>query len=551
MTKQFQLPLWTDKELEEIWRKASDQVILARANGYGSALNENLLNSAERYAESPLGALLISWAADSLLAEEKSKEALDLYEYASKYYSDVTFGGVPVLHAVLSQRAIAQQDLDQHNAALEVLSELAERSEIERPRALYRIGQILESTGRPDEARRIYLEIADIESDYYDSGFTAMELGRRAGKRIELQSPSLAPTLKAAQRRLVRALRENDKQALLALASPTHFLTGPAGGCAHFAGNLEEIVDRLSSSIRSRKPSIDIGTPLGEGEKRYLRTDGWRGEWLSGRVDFLIANSAQGWEWSGLVLHEPSPRWLKQWNNNEPMTNQPAKISLAAPWPANNCFMAGGLSRFRRRAARVALVPAFFRAFLATFYASRPCGFGTRGFYYNQGSTHQGMEAFAIDFTRYLRGVAFAPRNRGTPVLCTHLGVVRSVVSHLPNGALADANLVHVQHEYQDAMRYESRYLHLEGPRRIPVSPNMYIRRGRLLGTIDDTGNSFLHHLHFVVRSIDNHWRSARPTPMANQALTDHDDGKCVCSDTEEPVGWHLYEEDPPPIVEP
>jgi murein DD-endopeptidase MepM/ murein hydrolase activator NlpD len=181
------------------------------------------------------------------------------------------------------------------------------------------------------------------------------------------------------------------------------------------------------------------------------------------------------------------------------------------------------------------------------------CGVGPRGFYYNHGS-HDGDSAFAIDFTRYRRGLPFVNASEGTPVLAVQMGSVTRVVSNIRSGSRANPNLVEIHHVWARGRiatepfvqetsplefffePYTSRYLHLAGPMLIPVSVGMFVRQGARLGLMDDTGESFLNHLHFSLHDGRRpgrrfaFGRSVRPSPMGRTRLEDRDEGKCVRS---------------------
>ena len=78
-------------------------------------------------------------------------------------------------------------------------------------------------------------------------------------------------------------------------------------------------------------------------------------------------------------------------------------------------------------------------------------------------------------------------------------------------------------------LRYTARYLHLDGPGRISVSAGMYVKQGKRLGLMDDTGTSVGHHLHFAL--FDNVINfTVRPMPMDGQSLWEWDDGRCMHS---------------------
>lgn len=174
-------------------------------------------------------------------------------------------------------------------------------------------------------------------------------------------------------------------------------------------------------------------------------------------------------------------------------------------------------------------------------YSARRCGFGPRGFYYNTWPTHEESNAFAIDFTRYRRFVAYDNISGGTPVLAIREGVVSDVWYSIPSGDASTENRVEIEHTDPTnpgaGRRFTSRYLHLEGPYKIPVSKGMWVPLGTRLGLMDDTGNSVLNHLHFSIHDKEikkpgypAYGGSVRPTPMSGMTLGDANSGTCVLS---------------------
>lgn len=133
-------------------------------------------------------------------------------------------------------------------------------------------------------------------------------------------------------------------------------------------------------------------------------------------------------------------------------------------------------------------------------------------------------------------------------------GTVSFVSDGEANGSDTASNTVEIHHgdpnDPTNDDRYTSRYLHLEGPNRIPVSVGMAIFTGNRIGLMDDTGMSFMSHLHFSIHDRQilvpgfSRGGSVRPTPMNGVALGDDDSGKCVCSTNVETVGE-------PPMIQP
>ena len=332
------------------------------------------------------------------------------------------------------------------------------------------------------------------------------ELARRALNRLSVPSSAFAQDARRLADDLVDALQRRDAGYLRGVLSTTHFAVGPVGGHASFeTGELVDELcrDLLGSNVSARR------TLLGSGEKLYLQTSGWKGKWFSGDLIFMVTKAPRALAMDG-PRHRRAQRFVAHsWRPPAKATNQPLPFELSAPWPAGQSFAAGGLTQFiGEQAAIVAAAGLFGGFFLALALATRRCGFGPRGFYYNQGSTHSDENAFAIDFTRYRRFVPYDPESGGTPVLAARAGVVVQADTGTPNGSTSASNTVGIVHadpgNPSNVNRFRSQHLHLEGPFRIPVSVGMPVFEGNRVGLIDDTGDSVLDHLHFSIRPADS-----------------------------------------------
>ena len=231
--------------------------------------------------------------------------------------------------------------------------------------------------------------------------------------------------------------------------------------------------------------------------------------------------------------------------------DEPLSFELLAPWPAGLSFKAGGLYEFIGQQAAImalagggwlfgplgGLIGGAAAAILLGTLAASPCGFGLRGFYYDSAPTHNGVDGYAIDFTRYRRFVPYDNESAGTPVLAVRDGVVADMRCETPSGE-SPANYVELAHADPDNPldldRYHSRYLHLDGPMAIPVAPMMAVRTGQRLGRMDNTGRSAISHLHFSFHDRNvpypgaRYGRSVRPSPLDGERLGDLDGGKCM-----------------------
>ena len=356
------------------------------------------------------------------------------------------------------------------------------------------------------------------------------ELARRSLLRLESGAAVCFEDPMSLVADLQRSLEARDRRELDRLVSKTHFAVGLAGAHTRFEELevLEHFYRELEHSVLRVNP-----TPAGTGGKRYLRTDGWKGNWFRGEVSCLLTSTPKGWQWTGLILSHAPELWLDRWRPARKLTNQALPFRLLAPWPAGEHFRAGGLTEYIIQQAEVLVFPP-----LAEGLAASQCGFGPNGFYYNQGPTHDEEDAFAIDFTRYTRFVPYDGAAGGTAVLAAREGVVANVNAGVSSGDSSAANLVEINHVDPDdpaaTNRFRTRYLHLAGPFQIPVSALMPIVVGQRLGVMDDTGNSALDHLHFSVhdRTLPHpnvsFGRSVRPTPLSDVRLEDGDSGTCV-----------------------
>jgi hypothetical protein len=201
--------------------------------------------------------------------------------------------------------------------------------------------------------------------------------------------------------------------------------------------------------------------------------------------------------------------------------------------------MAGGLVDFSLKMGLIAAAGFFGGPILAYFFSRNDCGFGPRGFYYNSLFSHNGNDAFAIDFTRYKYGRPFNNISEGTPVLAAADGQVFDTEDSVSSGDDPGfANRVDIIHPdpATGTPRFISRYLHLAGPGHVLVNRFAPVALGNRLGLMDDTGVSRLHHLHFSIHDQQiphpgqNYGPSIRPSPMDGRTLGDGDSGACVRS---------------------
>jgi murein DD-endopeptidase MepM/ murein hydrolase activator NlpD len=298
----------------------------------------------------------------------------------------------------------------------------------------------------------------------------------------------------------------------------------------------------VADSLLAQLSSRTIGYRkrlLGSGGKRYLQTRGWKSSRFRGDLLLVLSHSPRGWQWSGIALVHPTEEWIARWQPVELATNQPLPFPIKAPWPAGQSFMAGGLVDFSLKMGLVAAAGFFGGPILAYAFSRNDCGFGPRGFYYNSVFSHNGNDAFAIDFTRYKYGRPFTNISEGTPVLAAARGWVWDVEASIPSGDDSgtpnEVDIMHVDPATQTD-RFVARYLHLAGPWQVLVNKFAPVEVGNRLGVMDDTGVSRLHHLHFSIHDqqlphpMNKFGPSIRPSPMDGRTLGDGDSGACIRS---------------------
>ena len=536
-------PRSLDEKSAYEWHQLSDQVLRSRRQAGCARTNVTLEAAAEREPQSPATPAYRLWMADNLVRDGQLAEALAAYDatvHSGQSASRLVEAVDPVVEA-LYHKAQAAALLGDATAATGAYRDLHTHSSGNID-SLFQAGLLHEKEGQTDRAAEHYRRaVRGAPSKRTDD---PAELARRALLRLERPASHFAPSADVVAERIATALEHRDVGALQQAVSQTHLAIGPVGG--HTVFEQMDMLEHLYRDLKSSQVTVRHRL-LGTGSKRYLVTQGWNGKWFVGDVVFLIHRAPRGWEWVGLAIAQANDLWLERWRPAVRQKNQPLPFALRAPWPAGQSFKAGGLTQYIVEQAAVLAGGIIGGALLALFFARSPCGFGPRGFYYNQGSTHDEEDAFAIDFTRYRQYVPYDPESGGTPVLAAHPGIVASVQAGTPSGESSASNTVEIVHgdpaNPLDPARYRSRYLHLEGPFKIPVSAMMPIVTGTRLGRMDDTGNSVLDHLHFSIHdrqlSFPNvdYGASVRPTPLSGVPLEDGDSGTCVRSDNVEYTG--------------
>jgi hypothetical protein len=529
------------RQSSQRWWNLSQEVQRAAESGDPTDLLGKLEVAAGVEADSPLTPALRLWRADALSRVGRDRDAVGAYDAVLEAAEAApAFERIDFIREALRHQAGAKARLGDVDGAVESYRELEKRGE---KGALYHAGVVAERAGRFEQATSLYREIGQQERtpDADDEAQCAL----RAADRLTGESGVFTPSELGIAQTVEDALTRRDASALRRLVSATHFQAGPGGG--HFRFETDELLDRLADDLQVSQPRRVHARLLGTGGKRYLLTSGWCGEWFRNVVGFYFARSGRGWSWDGLVVNAPEQPWLKRWDPLDKRTNQPLPFPLLAPWPQGRQFMAGGLPLFIAQSASITaalFIPIFgpgIAASLAFGYSLSDCGYGLRGFYYNQGPTHSGTDAFAIDFTAYRRGVPFDNIAGGTRVLAAAPGIIRFTRDTVASGDSSAPNEVQIDHDdpATGTPRFVSRYLHMAGPALIPVSAGMAAPVGARLGVMNDTGTSVLDHLHFSIHDSNagpGIGPSVRPSPMEGRTLGDGASGRCIRSSNEERI---------------
>ncbi len=535
-----------DTAVDHEWRTLAAQVMRGRSGNQCAQTNVSLLAAAEREPEAPPAPFFRLWMADNLAFDGNYTEAAKHYDdclTACDKAARLTPHQDPIV-GVLVHKAAALDLAGDLAAAVATYRDLVNLRPSYRS-ASFEAGRIAERMGDDAAAYELYKGVAS--KDLTPKTDDPAQLARRALDRLADGNVPYRGSATELADDLTTLLERRDTRGLERLASRTHFAVGPVGGHIGFESReiLEEFLQDLTQGDVRVKRQL-----LGCGGKRYLPTTGWKGNWFHDDVTLILSEAPKGWQWTGVALHNPNANWMERWKPAVIETNQPLPFELRAPWPEGKCFTAGGLLEHIAEAAIVAAAWPFSGLVAVGFASANCCGWGARGYYYNIGPTHDEEDAFAIDFTRYRRFVPYDNESGGTPVLAVHEGIVSFVRAGKASGDSSTDNRVEIEHadpaNATDLSRFTSKYLHLEGPFRVPVSQGMPVRVGTRLGFMDDTGNSILDHLHFSIHDRQLPYpgapegKSVRPSPMSGQTLGDSDSNKCIESNNVDYTGDNI-----------
>ncbi len=263
---------------------------------------------------------------------------------------------------------------------------------------------------------------------------------------------------------------------------------------------------------------------------------------------------------------------------------RPNQLAVKAPWPPGEYMRAGGIEN--QGDFVLTGVESLIDLIIPT---SDECGAGIPGFHYGY-QTHVGADHFALDFTRgrttgwCVWGICLSPSAiwdhlfqevttlygamdmspaYDTPVLVARDGILIERISMYVDGDPDNHNSAHVGvwsqgspaegtipalvanfeasrslGEKLDAGGYDFWLRHLHNRLACPgcASVGMWVPAGQRIALIDDTGESVVSHLHFVVRrrplsgvSNPGNWMST-PQIMEGIAIDDSHNGLCIRS---------------------
>lgn len=456
-------PGWCTPELLEEWVDLSEVVYASRIHGLGSLHNDALWEAARARSGTAFGPLYAAWAIDNLVFDGWLEEACEaatrvLPEVPPILFEDRSAAGVVLETLAHAHRALGNRspriDALQHWATIEFGSARA------RALPLYELGYAYWECGDVAAA------IDAFERAASEGGGELSDQARRYTARLHAGAPWAQSALESLAMRLMNALRTRDADALSQLIARTNFFVGGAA-----SDGLHVSADHfLACMIGDLQRSAVTGNPLqllGAGGKRTLVTNGWTGSTFVGRVQFVLVQHPDGWDWGGLGLwhwtpevdalaraardrgtlsspgfggrvsappgfvpsgdkggspgptvvshHGAGPGGTGGWHpepseeERRRLADEPLDILIKAPWPAGISFQAGGVIPY------IAMGPIEgFGLFVGALLSLRSCGYGPGGFYYDlAGQTPCGPRAICTDLLVDSRNCGLCGRNCG------------------------------------------------------------------------------------------------------------------------------------------
>lgn len=524
-----------------VWVQLSELTQKARLSASPAGINTALEDAAKRDTKGTFAPAYRVWAADNLVAEARFEEAIVAYRTAHAEAPDVAIGDRSWSSIALEQIAVSHDRSGDPKAALGAYDEATKvAGEAEASWLQFQAARVAESIGSVDAAADAYSVAASGPDDFAHVDVSVADVAKRSLDWLRRATDWTRPDVETLARDLSRAITSGDRTMLAEMASRSFFRVGTMGSEFRFV-DVDDALAVIGDDLADSTVTCDYTNVSGSGGKSYLASAGWHGRVLVGRVMLVLSRLSGRWEWSGVVLTQPNAELARLIPPSEMRTNQPLPTPfMKAPWPAGISFRAGGVLNFGAEALAVSAIPFGFIA--AGVMSANDCGWGPAGFYYNQFGHNGSEQAFAVDFTRYRRGIPLVDATNHVQVLSCLYGVVSMVRAQFADGDPTLDNRVEVNYvvsgsEWNSSTigltaptRLRGKFLHLSGPSRIPVSVGMFARRGAPLGLMDDTGLSAFPHLHFSIHDRDMGFASVRPTPIDGQTLNDGENYKCIRS---------------------
>lgn len=562
-------PLVGNPEDDEAWHKLGGRMSKARIDGEPTRVNEDLRAAAEAASTPGLALVFEFWIAENHKHAGEYETARSAFDELLDRHDEFGFLDMEFRETILRRRATMAEELERVDAALSTYDELVEATVGEAARPYFRKGLAAERAGMTQVAIHAYENAANAEDPdgHHLAGLD--ELARRNAERVRNPFDGFFDTEAALRETIGEIIETGEHERFRELASPTHFSIGPAGGCMGYA-DVEALVERLIEDAETSDVEVDVEETTETERNVYLHTANWSGELFEDEVYFELSESPLGWSWEGLAVWSMGPiEYLdgnpELWGYTSPgevlpdytptPTDTPTPTPTptptatdtptptATPQPQTNNYPAIDIAAPFRKGEK-------FRAGGFPHGSGGGCGLGVAGYFYDEGPTHRASNAkskYAVDFTQYL-GFAGTISAKGKHVLATNDGVVDNVIEKYDTGA-STANKVRLKHYGKHRCGvftdYSSRYLHLNGKYKVPVSKGQPVKQGSRLGYMDNTGVSAVHHLHFKVRNLKT-GDSVRPSPMDGHQLEPANDGDCIESKNVETVVLSSYSHSEP-----
>jgi len=533
------------------WEELSASVIAARLGGMPTAVDKELEKESSALDGHLLSIAYKGWIAFNQMEIGQYVRAVKLYDKLVVESETHRKGPLPFDPALtlLRHRVDALRMMRSAKSAIQGAIDLSNAASAPHPAFALEVARTAEGFGEYGIAEKWYKQTIAITTKKRGQHYRARstvegtsafyrEVAIRDLERLR-REPDMLQTPEVLAQGIADAISERDYKKLARYASRTHF--NVTFGCHSVYVGADETSERLIKVLGSAFAGpFEL---IYRGAHCQLSVGHFKVGNALQPLKLILRKWVRGWEWTGIVAHD-SDYWVPDFPRAPKETNQPLSIRIVGPWQSGKKFMAGGFRHPWHGLAALGDIDPISRTIRA---CSSECGFGLRGFYYNEAISHNGHEAFAIDFTSYEQCNPYASPIDRWPVLAPADGLVVGVESSIPDGSDRGSNTVELIHPAgTPPCKYLSRYLHLARTPIIPVSEGMFLRRGAALGFMDDTGNSAMPHLHFSIhdQSMGPHRNmvtssvsapimfgpSVRATPMAGQRLDDADDGRCVDS---------------------